>query len=67
MKMYDSLATINFAHSLMNKLGNEVQKVLFSNALRALFDKKQVSEEGEYDTFKITRKDVESVYKELYG
>lgn len=66
MKMYDSLKTINFAHELMKGLDID-QQDQFTKALRDLFDKKQVSEEREYKTFLITKEDVESIYKDLFG
>lgn len=66
MKMYDSIATINFAHTFMNRLSDK-DKERFTEALTALFHKKQVSEEGEYKEFKITRQDVARIYEEMYG
>ncbi len=66
MKIYDSLKTINFTHSLMNKLNDE-QRMRYSNALVALFEKKQISEDGEYDNFKITQKDSEEIYNNLFS
>lgn len=57
MKIFDSLKTINYCHALMKQM-TQVQKYSFMDSIHVLFDKKQISEEGEYSSFLITEKDL---------
>jgi len=47
-----------------NGLG-EIARVLFTKKVQELFDQKTVSEDGEFDSFKITEKDVARIYDNL--
>jgi len=66
MRIYDSLKTIHYVHDLNKSLSDE-EKVEFVAELTALFHKKQVSEDGEYDNYKITKEDVDSAWDRMYG
>lgn len=63
--MYDSLQTIKHCHDLMKTIKSHTKREKFTAALMTLFDKKQVSEDGEYDNFKLTKEDVDNVYQGL--
>jgi len=66
IRMYDSNKTMDYVHQLLkNRTQEEIDH--FRKAVHDLFDKKTVSDEGEYPTFLITKEDADNIYKELYG
>jgi hypothetical protein len=62
--MFDSRKTMHRFSNLSNSLEG-TKKSNFSKKLTELFDKKIVSEDGEFDNFKVTEKDVETAFAEI--
>lgn len=60
-------STIRFAvlSNRMNMQHGVEAKEKFTQYVKELFDQKITSEEGEYDSFKITEKDLDVVYKKV--
>jgi hypothetical protein len=57
MKVFDSLKTMNKYHDFYKSM-NALQQDEFSKAVFGLFEEKQISEDGVYQTFLITEKDL---------
>jgi hypothetical protein len=66
IRMYEDNKTMTLCHDLMKNL-SEGDKAAYIKRIQELFDRKQVSEEGEYKTFLITKEDVCNIYDKMYG
>lgn len=64
MKVFDSFKTTVAYHNIYKNL-NSAQAVQFEKDVYNLFEKKQISDDGEYNTFKITEKDLEEIKSQL--
>jgi flagellin-specific chaperone FliS len=61
VKMFESRKAEKLFVELSNSLEGEKHEA-FSENIRSLFDKKIISEEGEYNTFRLTEQDVARVF-----
>ncbi len=49
----------------MSEMLTEGKKKIFADSVRALSEKKKLSEEGEYSEFYVTQKDLRKLFKEV--
>lgn len=64
MKIFDSLKTLNKYHDIYKTL-SESQQNEFAFQVDTLFDMKSVSEEGAFENYKITEKELLHIQSKL--